>query len=155
MRLTDAGRTGSGRTGYFVIQANVKKSAKMNAVPTQIHILPVSPVPESPDSPTVHASAALGVTGNAVQSTSFGAAPRGGLRGFRRERGETVDERRGETGIESTERVTRELGDEPLGELPAESDGEPVDDGLVVVRPAAVDLGDIRQKAGTRGGVGG
>jgi hypothetical protein len=32
---------------YFVIQANVKKSAK-NALPTptQIHIVPVSPVPE-------------------------------------------------------------------------------------------------------------
>jgi hypothetical protein len=42
VRLTDAGHT-----GHFVIQANVKKSAKMNAVPTQIHILPVSPVPES------------------------------------------------------------------------------------------------------------
>jgi len=35
---------------YFVIQANVKKSAKMNAVltPTQIHIVPDSPVPERP-----------------------------------------------------------------------------------------------------------
>jgi hypothetical protein len=44
VRLTDAWRT-----GYFVIQANVRKSAKMKAVPTQIHILAVSPVPESPD----------------------------------------------------------------------------------------------------------
>jgi hypothetical protein len=34
--------------GYFVIQANVKKAAKMNAVPTptQIHIVPVSPCAE-------------------------------------------------------------------------------------------------------------
>jgi hypothetical protein len=58
VRLTDAGRT-----GYFVIQANVKKSAKMNAVPTQIHILPVSPVPENPDSPTVADPAVVSAPG--------------------------------------------------------------------------------------------
>jgi hypothetical protein len=77
------------------------------------------------------------------------------LRGFRRERGDAIDERRRETGIEPTERVVRELGDEPLGELLAESDGEPVDDGLVVARPAAMNVSDVREKAGTRGEVGG
>ena len=42
VRLTDADES------YFVIQANVTKSAKMSAVPSQIHILPVSPFPPKP-----------------------------------------------------------------------------------------------------------
>ena len=42
---------------YFVIQANVKKTAKnstIEAPPTQIHMLPISPVWNSPESTTVH-----------------------------------------------------------------------------------------------------
>jgi len=51
---------------YFVIQANVKKSAKMNAVPTptQIHIVPVSPCArKGPDPPTVPDPAAMTALG--------------------------------------------------------------------------------------------
>jgi len=69
------------------------------------------------------------------------------LGGFGREGGEAVDERRSETGIEATERVARELGDEPLGELATESHGEPVYNRLVIIWLPPVDLGDIGEEA--------
>ena len=77
------------------------------------------------------------------------------LCGFRGERGEAVDERRSEAGVQSTERVRRELGDEPLGEVATEGHGETIDDGPATARVASVDLGNVCKKPGDRRGVGG
>src|SRR5262249_43923287 len=82
-------------------------------------------------------------------------ALRGSLGCFGCQRGEAVDERRSETRVEPIQGVTREPRDEPLGKVPTECDGETIDDRLVTVRIASVDLGNVCEKPGDRRGVGG